>query len=143
MVPPPSAVMPPRRQTPAQSMLRRPAASAAVIACAASATSDSQCSTKSLVGRLHIEFLPGVDDGTYVAGSILNSPRANQLAAGTSAAAGGCLGLMEEPIMAHPDEPVRASLTDDEVRRQARLNNLDKPDPELAEGPASGGKIAM
>jgi hypothetical protein len=53
---------------------------------------------------------------------------------------------MEEPIMAHPDDPYRASLTDDEVRRQARLNNLDnelQPDPELAEGPASGGKIAM
>ena len=48
--------------------------------------------------------------------------------------------------MAHPDDPYRASLTDDEVRRQARLNNLDnelQPDPELAEGPASGGKIAM
>ena len=48
--------------------------------------------------------------------------------------------------MAHPDDPYRASLTDDEVRRQARLNNLDnelQPNPELAEGPASGGKIAM
>jgi hypothetical protein len=48
--------------------------------------------------------------------------------------------------MAHPDDPYRASLTDDEIRRQARLNNLDnelQPDPELAEGPASGGKIAM
>jgi hypothetical protein len=46
----------------------------------------------------------------------------------------------------HPDDPYRASLTDDEIRRQARLNSLDnelQPDPELAEGPASGGKIAM
>src|SRR3954471_9209505 len=53
---------------------------------------------------------------------------------------------MEEPIMAYPDDPYRASLTDDEIRRQARLNSLDnelQPDPELAEGPASGGKIAM
>jgi hypothetical protein len=46
----------------------------------------------------------------------------------------------------HPDDPYRASLTDDEIRRQARLNSLDnelQPDPELAEGPASGGKVAM
>ena len=36
--------------------------------------------------------------------------------------------------------------TDDEIRRQARLNSLDnelQADPELAEGPASGGKVAM
>src|SRR5947208_15441008 len=48
--------------------------------------------------------------------------------------------------MPHPDDPYRASLTDDEIRRQARLNSLDnelQPDPELAEGPASGGKVAM
>src|SRR4051794_41296680 len=46
----------------------------------------------------------------------------------------------------HPDDPYRASLTDDEIRRQARLNSLDnelQPDPELTEGPASGGKVAM
>src|SRR4051794_28869840 len=46
----------------------------------------------------------------------------------------------------HPDDPYRASLTDDEIRRQARLNSLDnemQPDSELAEGPASGAKIAM
>ena len=55
MVPPPSAVMQPSMETPAQSMLRRPAASAAVIAPAVSATSDSQCNTKSLEGRFHIE----------------------------------------------------------------------------------------
>src|SRR5438132_7603084 len=54
MVPPPSAVMQLSMHTPAQSMLRRPAASAAVIACAAIAPSDSQYSTKSLAGRLHI-----------------------------------------------------------------------------------------
>jgi hypothetical protein len=37
-------------------------------------------------------------------------------------------------------------MTDDEMRRQARLNNPDnelQPDPELAEGPASGAKVAM
>jgi len=44
------------------------------------------------------------------------------------------------------NDPYRTSLTDDEIRRQARLNSLDneiQPDPELAEGPASGAKIAM
>src|SRR5258708_6672299 len=44
------------------------------------------------------------------------------------------------------NDPYRASMTDDEIRRQARLNNLDneiQPDPELADGGASGGKIAM
>ena len=46
----------------------------------------------------------------------------------------------------HPNDPYRANLSDDEIRRQARLNSLDneiQPDPELGEGPASGAKIAM
>ena len=46
----------------------------------------------------------------------------------------------------NPNDPFRAGLTDDEIRRQARLNSLDneiQADPELAEGPASGAKIAM
>ena len=46
----------------------------------------------------------------------------------------------------NPNDPYRASLSEDEFRRQARLNSLDnelQPDPELAEGPASGGKVAM
>ena len=46
----------------------------------------------------------------------------------------------------NPNDPFRAGLTDDEIRRQARLNSLDneiQPDPELGEGPASGAKIAM
>jgi len=46
----------------------------------------------------------------------------------------------------NPNDPYRANLTDDEIRRQARLNSLDneiQPDPELAEGPASGAKVAM
>jgi hypothetical protein len=53
---------------------------------------------------------------------------------------------MEEPIMAYPNDPYRDPITEDEIRRQARLNSLDnelQPDPELAEGPASGAKIAM
>jgi hypothetical protein len=48
--------------------------------------------------------------------------------------------------MAHernPDDPYRSNLADDEYRRQARLNEELQPDPELAEGPASGAKVAM
>ena len=46
----------------------------------------------------------------------------------------------------NPNDPYRANLSDDEIRRQSRLNNLDneiQADPELGEGPASGAKIAM
>src|SRR6267154_1728349 len=53
---------------------------------------------------------------------------------------------MEEPIMAYPNDPYRDPITEEEIRRQARLNNLDnelQADPELAEGPAGGAKIAM
>src|SRR5262249_22476645 len=45
-----------------------------------------------------------------------------------------------------PDDPYRANLTDEEIRRQARFNSLDnelQPDPDLQEGPASGTKVAM
>src|SRR5258706_5581172 len=42
-----------------------------------------------------------------------------------------------------PDDPYRSNLTDDEIRRQARLDNELQPDPELAEGPAGSGKVAM
>jgi hypothetical protein len=43
----------------------------------------------------------------------------------------------------NPDDPYRANLSDDEIRRQARLDNELQADPELAEGPASSGKVAM
>jgi len=43
----------------------------------------------------------------------------------------------------NPDDPYRSNLADDEYRRQARLDNELQPDPELAEGPASGPKVAM
>ena len=46
----------------------------------------------------------------------------------------------------NPNEPYRAGLSDEEIRQQARLNSLDnelQADPELAEGRASGGKVAM
>jgi hypothetical protein len=61
---------------------------------------------------------------------------------------------MEEPIMANehiPNDPYRSNPADDpyrvnrddEYRRAARLDNELQPDPELAEGPASGAKVAM
>ena len=46
----------------------------------------------------------------------------------------------------NPNDPYRANLSDDEIRRQARMNSLDneiQADPQLAEGPASGTRIAM
>jgi hypothetical protein len=51
--------------------------------------------------------------------------------------------MANQPI---PNDPYRANLTEDEIRRQARLSSIDnelQPDPELAEGPASGGRVAM
>ncbi len=42
-----------------------------------------------------------------------------------------------------PDDPYRSNLTDDDIRRQARLDSELQADPELAEGPANGGRIAM
>jgi hypothetical protein len=43
----------------------------------------------------------------------------------------------------NPNDPYRPNPADDPYRRAARLDNELQPDPELAEGPASGGKIAM
>jgi len=46
----------------------------------------------------------------------------------------------------NPNDPYRATMSDEEIRRQSRLNSLDneiQPDPDLADGPASGTKIAM
>jgi cell division septation protein DedD len=42
-----------------------------------------------------------------------------------------------------PDDPFRPNLADDDFRRQPRLDNELQPDPELADGPASGAKVAM
>ena len=42
-----------------------------------------------------------------------------------------------------PNDPYRANLADDDIRRQTRLDNELQVDPELAEGPASGSKVAM
>ena len=43
----------------------------------------------------------------------------------------------------NPDDPYRPNPADDPYRRAARLDNELQPDPELAEGPASGAKVAM
>ncbi len=43
----------------------------------------------------------------------------------------------------NPDDPYRRNPADDEYRRSAPLDNELQPDPELAEGPASGAKVAM
>ena len=46
----------------------------------------------------------------------------------------------------NPNDPTRAGLSEEEMRHQARLNRLDdglQPDPELADGRASGAKVAM
>ena len=40
-------------------------------------------------------------------------------------------------------DPYRANLAGDDIRDPARLDNELQPDPELAEGSASGGRIAM
>jgi hypothetical protein len=42
-----------------------------------------------------------------------------------------------------PDDPYRPNAADDEFRRAANLDNELQPDPELAEGPASGTRAAM
>ena len=46
----------------------------------------------------------------------------------------------------NPNDPTRPGLSEEEMRHQARINSLDnelQADPELAEGPASGAKVAM
>jgi hypothetical protein len=43
----------------------------------------------------------------------------------------------------NPDDPYRSNFADDEYRRAARLDNDLQPDPELAEGPTSGGRVAV
>ena len=45
--------------------------------------------------------------------------------------------------MAHQPNPNDPYLTDDDISRPARLDNELLPDPELAEAPAGGGRIAM
>jgi len=42
-----------------------------------------------------------------------------------------------------PTDPNRMNLAGDDFNRAARIDNELQPDPELAEGPASGGRVAM
>ncbi len=49
-----------------------------------------------------------------------------------------------DPYRSNPaDDPYISNFADDAHRRAARLDNELQPDPELAEGPANGGKIAI
>ncbi len=41
----------------------------------------------------------------------------------------------------NPDDPYRPNPADDPYRRADRLDSELQPDPELAEGPASGAKV--
>ena len=43
----------------------------------------------------------------------------------------------------NPNDPYQRDLADNDARRTARLDNELQPDVELAEGPASGGRIAL
>jgi hypothetical protein len=43
----------------------------------------------------------------------------------------------------NPNDPYRRNPADDEYRWPPHLDNELQPDPELAEGPASGAKVAM
>jgi hypothetical protein len=43
----------------------------------------------------------------------------------------------------NPDDRFRFNLTDDGIRRQTRLEDELQADPELAEGSASGSRVAM
>jgi hypothetical protein len=42
-----------------------------------------------------------------------------------------------------PDDSHLSNLSGDDLRRQPRFDNELQPDPELAEGPAGGAKVAM
>src|SRR5712664_3283021 len=63
------------------------------------------------------------------------------------------MGQRRNTFMANPrnqndpyraaDDPYRSNLTDDEIKRQARLDSELQPDPELGELPASGAKVAI
>jgi hypothetical protein len=43
----------------------------------------------------------------------------------------------------NPNDPYRPNLADDELQRNQRLDREVQADPELGEGPANGGKVAM
>jgi hypothetical protein len=43
----------------------------------------------------------------------------------------------------NPNDPYRPNLADEELQRTRRLDSELQADPELSEGPARGGKVAM
>jgi hypothetical protein len=43
----------------------------------------------------------------------------------------------------NPNDPYRSDLANDEFRNAASLDSELQPDPELAEGPASGSRVAL
>jgi len=43
----------------------------------------------------------------------------------------------------NPNDPYRPNLADDELQRNQRFDRELQADPELGEGPAGGGKVAM
>ena len=43
----------------------------------------------------------------------------------------------------NPNDPYQRDLADNDTRRTARLDTELQPDPELGEGPAGGGRIAI
>jgi hypothetical protein len=43
----------------------------------------------------------------------------------------------------NPNDRYRFSMTDDGIRRQTRVDDELQADPELAEGPAGGGRVVM
>jgi cell division septation protein DedD len=49
---------------------------------------------------------------------------------------------LNDPLQS-PDDPYRTTRADDRYRRAAELDNELQPDPELAEGRASSGRIAL
>jgi hypothetical protein len=51
--------------------------------------------------------------------------------------------MTEDTIMAFERDPSELAQTDAELRRNQMLDNQLQPDPELAEGPAGGGRIAL
>src|SRR6476660_2782988 len=116
------------------------------MACAANATSDRYCSTRS----------PG---GSFYSGCSIE--RVRELKAevprrtspgfpGTVTRAAGCLttkggteAMTNERIPNDPYDPPRSGLSDDNFRRPQRFDNDLQVDPELQEGPASSSKIAL
>src|SRR5947209_19610431 len=63
-------------------------------------------------------------------------------------ASGGCPAAIIEEIKSmaddrFPNDPYRPNLADDEYRNAARRDAQLQVDPELGEGPASSGKVAL